>query len=108
MKNEKFEGSVIPQEVLDKFFEFLNRNNTTTKKFYEVDEETLQKVQVREVTETRQNDLKATLSLFQTIYPEHFDKLTQERILKAQKDTGSSDAEELEKKIKDGFAIKLG
>lgn len=106
MKSKEFKGTAIPEDVLNAFFTFLNQNNTTTKKFYEVDEETLQKVQVREVTETRQNDLKASLSLFEKLYPDYFDKLTQERILKAQKDTGSSDAEELEKKIKDGFAIK--
>lgn len=108
MKTPKFNGSAIPEDVLDAFFTFLNQNNTTTKKFYEVDEDSGDKIQVREVTETHQNDLKATLALFEKMYPDHFDKLTQERILKAQKDTGSSDAEELEKKIKDGFAIKLG
>lgn len=100
-----FKDSVIPDDVLDAFFAFLNKNNTTTKKYFEVDEETGEKVQVREVTETRQNDLKAALSLFQVMYPQHFDKLTQERIIKAQKESGNNDAEDLEKKIREGFAI---
>ena len=100
-----FKDSVIPEEVLNAFFAFLNQNNTTTKKYFEVDEETGEKVQVREVTETRQNDLKASLSLFEKMYPAYFDKLTQERIIKAQKESGNNDAEDLEKKIREGFAI---
>lgn len=100
-----FKDSVIPNDVLDAFFAFLNKNNTTTKKYFEVDEDTGEKVQVREVTETRQNDLKASLSLFEKMYPAYFDKLTQERILKAQKEAGSNEADDLEKKIRDGFAI---
>lgn len=100
-----FKDSVIPDGVLNAFFEFLNQNNTTTKKYYEVDEDTQLKVQVREVTETRQNDLKASLSLFEKMYPAYFDKLTQERIIKVQKESGNNEAEDLEKKIREGFAI---
>lgn len=100
-----FKDSVIPDDVLNAFFAFLNKNNTTTKKYYEVDEDTQLKVQVREVTETRQSDLKASLSLFEKMYPAYFDKLTQERIIKAQKESGNNDAEDLEKKIREGFAI---
>lgn len=105
MEKDLFKNSAIPDDVLQAFFTFLNQSNKTTKKFFEVDEETLQKVQVREVVEIRQNDLKATLSLFEKMYPTHFDKLTQERILKAQKETGSSDTEKLEEMLKKGLSV---
>ena len=104
-KNE-FSKSVVPEEVLNQFFDFLNKNNTTTKKYYDVNDATGERIQVREVEEVRQNDLKATLSLFQTLYPQHFDKLTQERILKAQKESGNNEADDFAETARKVFDIK--
>lgn len=100
-----YEDGAIPEEILTKFFDFLDKNNTTVKRYFDVNDATGEKLQVREVTETRQNDLKATLSLFQTIYPQYFDKLTQERILKAQKEAGTNEGDEFDKKVRDTFDI---
>lgn len=106
MENHEYKESVIPKNILDVFFEFLDQNNTTTKRYYDVDDVTKTKVQVKEVTETRQNDLKASLSLFEKMYPQYFDKLTQERILKAQQDTGKTELEDIKDALRKGFDFK--
>lgn len=100
-----FDEAVIPQDVLNAFFTFLQGANETIKTYYDINDETGEKIPVREVKEVRPNDLKATLSLFEKMYPQYFDKLTQERILKAQKEAGTNEGDEFDKKVRDTFDI---
>lgn len=100
-----FKDALIPDDVLSAFFTFLKQSNETTKTYFDINDATGEKIPVREVKEVRPNDLKATLSLFEKMYPQFFDKLTQERILKAQKDAGTNEADEFDAKVRQAFDI---
>jgi len=101
-----FDEAVIPEEVLNAFFTFLNGNNKTTKTYFDINDATGEKIPVREVEEVRPNDLKATLSLFEKMYPQYFDKLTQERILKAQKESGNNEADDFAETARKVFSME--
>lgn len=80
-------ASKIPKKVLHEFFEFLNRDVTTFKNYYSIDENG-DKILTRVVEEKRPPDLKATISLFEKMYPQYFDKLNSEKLIKLQKASG--------------------
>ena len=93
----------IPADVIDIFFNFLDQSNTTTKKFYDVEGDV--KILTREVEEIRPNDLKASLALFEKIYPQYFDALTIERLEKLRKESGSDDEDKFKKLAREMLAV---
>lgn len=102
----KSNKSAIPKEILDMFFNFINEQSKTTKKYYDVDPNSGDKMQTREVTEERPTDLKAALSLFEKMYPQYFDQLTIERIKKLNKDSGEESHDKLEDMAREMFKVE--
>lgn len=98
--------SEIPEEILNMFFSFIEQQSKTTKKYYDVDPNTNEKLQTREVTEERPTDLKSALSLFEKMYPQYFDKLTIERIKRLNKDNGDEASDKLEDMAREMFKVK--
>ena len=83
---DRVKSEVIPADVVNLFFNFLEQSNTTVKKYYDVEGDV--KLLTRQVEETRPNDLKSSLALFEKLYPQYFDQLTIERLTKLRADTG--------------------
>lgn len=86
---EDVESKAIPADVVELFFNFLEQSNTTVKQYFDVEGDV--KLLTREVHETRPNDLKSSLALFEKLYPQYFDQLTIERLQKLRKDSGEDD-----------------
>lgn len=102
---QKYKDSQIPDDVLDMFFKFLHEESKTTKKYYDVDPISGDKMQTREVTEERPTDLKSALGFFEKMYPQYFDKLTIERIKKLNKDTGEESQDKMEQLAREMFKV---
>lgn len=100
----KVSSPAIPDDIVDVFFDFLSQSNTTVKKFYDVEQGV--KLQVREVEETRPTDLKASLALFEKLYPQYFDQLTIEKLEKLRKDTGADDMDKFQEMARDMLKVK--
>lgn len=93
--------SSIPPTVLKEFYKFLDKEVIEHKFFYRYDEDGNKKLD-REVIDKMPRDLKATLSLFEKIYPKYFDPLTMARIEKL---SSKDDTDTLKKDIRDMFSI---
>lgn len=86
---DRVKSDTIPADVVDLFFNFLEQSNTTVKEYFDVEGDV--KLLTREVHETRPNDLKSSLALFEKLYPQYFDQLTIERLTKLKADTGTDE-----------------
>lgn len=101
MKSDK----QIPENVMNEFLTFLTKANTRTTRKYLIDADTGNRVLVQEIEVTQQNDLKATLALYERIYPQYFDPLTRERLLKIKQENDSSNGDNIGDKIRDAFRV---
>lgn len=98
--------NAIPADIFEAFLGQLNGTNTTTKRYYDVEPATQQKVLTRVVEEERPNDMKAVVSLFQAVYPQYFDPLNNARLEKLQKDTGTQGLDEFKRAAREMLEVK--
>ena len=90
----------VPTKVYHEFLKFLNQDQVDEKFFYSVDEDGKEHL-TRHVVEKSKRDLKATISLFEKLYPEWFDPITTKKL----KDTGG-DEQSIGDIIRDAFSLK--
>lgn len=75
-----FKGSAIPTEIINLFTDFLQTTNTTTEQTFAVNDLTNEKILMKEKVTTKQQDLKATLSFFERVFPQYFDPIAKEKL----------------------------
>lgn len=99
-----FTKSVIPTEVMDLFINFLKTSNVKTEQYFDVDELSGQRILTKEKVTTQQQDLKASLSFFERVYPQYFDPIAQEKLEQMKANNGDSSADEMKKIAREIFS----
>lgn len=100
---DSFQSSQVPSEILDLFLGFLQTSNVTTEQYFDVDDMTGERILNREKVTTKQQDLKASLSFFERVYPQYFDPITQEKLEQLKLASSDSTADDIKKKAREIF-----
>ena len=100
---DSFQSSQVPSEILDLFLGFLQTSNVTTEQYFDVDDTTGERILNREKITTKQQDLKASLSFFEHVYPQYFDPITQEKLEQLKLASSDSTADDIKKKAREIF-----
>jgi len=104
IKLDRFDGSVIPAETLNLFIEFLKTSNVTSEKTYAINDITNEKILVKEKVTTKQQDLKATLSFFERVYPQYFDPIAKEKLEQLKASSVDNSLDGMKKTAREIFA----
>ena len=90
----------VPTKVYHEFKKFLDEEQIKETFYYTVDEEGSEKLS-RHVVEKSKRDLKATISLFEKLYPEWFDPLTVKKL-----NSSEGDEQTIGEVLRSAFALK--
>lgn len=100
-----YHSNIIPDDIMNMFMAFLRADfmKPTVRTTEMMDQMTGEMKVVKKVTEKKPVDVRAALILFSKMYPEYFDKLSEAKIAKLNKDSGDNAVVELAKIAKQMF-----
>lgn len=90
----------IDTKTYNRFKKFLNDPVISKHTTYRIDEDG-KRIPVKEVIDEQPRDLKATIALFEKMYPQYFDPITAKKLLETDENKDKS----LEERLRDTFTI---
>lgn len=100
---KKYQKTVIPDDVLNSFLEFLQKPDEDVKITYEIDHETGVEIPVRKVVSKTHKDLNQAIKLYEKLYPQYFDSMTTEKVKEIQSKNDTDEEENLADKVRQAF-----